>query len=288
MSAPNTPRGKSPKAKKSRKSPARNQEKTTDITVHETFSQSSTDKSPPKPAVRRSLPQAHRLSEVSHTIPHHPESGPAVDNTTSASKPKTYSVEALAGLSASLPVDRRSHFAITGKQLLHAWRNDKFCDIVVKADHSLFQAHLEVFAAFTDYFEEIPIERKKVQINLGQVRPDDAATVLKYLYFGELHCNAENIYGVWMIAKALKVHDIVQACEQFIERLLTPRNLVYVLEFCESRNVPDLHAAAYDRFILFFAEQTMDDAFLEWDVGKVARLLGCDDLKIKVKYDCFQ
>ena len=121
-----------------------------------------------------------------------------------------------------------------------------------------------------------------MHINLGEVRPDDAATVLKYLYFGELQANAENIYGVWMIAKALKVHNIVDACGAFIERLLAPRNLIYVLEFCEARNVPDLYNATYDRFIMSFEEQTLDEAFLEWNVDKVERLLGCDDLKVKV------
>lgn len=120
---------------------------------------------------------------------------------------KSHSVEALANLSATIPFDKRAHLARTGKQVLHAWRNNKFCDVVVKADHSLFYAHLEVFAAFTDYFEELPEKRKLLQINLGDVRPDDCATVLKYLYFGELHADAENIFGVWIIAKALKVRQ---------------------------------------------------------------------------------
>lgn len=89
-----------------------------------------------------------------------------------------------------------------------------------------------------------------------------------------------------MIARALKIHDVAEACATFIDRLLTPRNLVYIMEFCEQRNIPDLHAAAYDRFVLMFYDQTTDKNFLEWDVGKVARLLGCDDLKVKVRSDC--
>ncbi|OQV18787.1 putative Kelch-like protein 5 [Hypsibius exemplaris] len=259
----------------------------------------SGQKSPGHPSSRKaaqpnSLPQVHRLSDVPHNPPpYHHDSAVHVgsqikaDEDAGKDKIKTYSLEALAGLSATLPTDRRSHLAVTGKQLLHAWRNNKFCDIVLKADHSLFHAHLEVFVAFTDYFAEIPAERKLLQINLGDVKPDDAATVLKYLYFGELQANAENIYGVWMIAKALKVHDIVAACAGFIDRLLAPRNLIYVLEFCEAKNIQDLYVAAYDRFILTFEEQTRDEAFLEWNVEKVARLLGCDDLKIKTELDLY-
>jgi hypothetical protein len=242
------------------------------------------EKSLPNPVARTSHPNGQRLSDVSHSI-RNTEGSPGNTLLPPAEikkETKSYSLEALAGLSADLPADRRAHLAITGKQLLHAWRNNKFCDIIIKADHTLFYAHLEVFVAFTDYFEDVPAERKEVHINLGQVKPDDAATVLKYLYFGELQANAENIYGVWMIAKALRVHDIEETCATFIERLLVPRNLVHVLEFCEAKQIGDLYAAAYDRFILMFYEQTMDDAFLQWDLNKVVRLLGCDDIKIKV------
>lgn len=196
---------------------------------------------------------------------------------------KALSLEAISKLSATLPADRRAHLAATGKQLLHAWRNNKFCDIVLKVEHSLFYAHLEVFVAFTDYFDEIPVQRKLQQINLGlDMKPDDCASILKYLYFGELHASAENVYGIWTISKALRIHEIDVACSAFIERLLTPVNLIYVLEFCEQRNVSDLHAAAYDNFMMTFYEQTETDLFLKWDLDKVIRLLGCDDLKVKV------
>lgn len=197
---------------------------------------------------------------------------------------RALTTEAISKLSATLPSDRRTHLAATGKQLLNAWRNNKFCDVVIKAEHSLFYAHLEVFVAFTDYFDDIPAQRKQQQINLGlDVRPDDCAAVLKYLYFGELQASAENVYGIWTIAKAMHIHDIDVACATFIERLLTPPNLIYVLEYCEQKNVQDLHAAAYDRFMLTFYEQSSTDLYLEWDIDKVMRLLGCDDIKVKVR-----
>ena len=258
----------------------RNQEPVDGEPLSEASTEKSTRSRKPKSKKDKS---PGRISDVSHGVvasgfqstPRLPASGQPTG--------RAYSIEALANLSAILPTDPRSHLAITGKQLLHAWRNNKFCDVVLKAEHSLFYAHLEVFVAFSDYFDDIPTERKQQHINLGDVKPDDAATVLKYLYFGELQANAENIYGVWMIARALKIHDVAEACATFIERLLTPRNLVYVMEFCEQRNIPDLHAAAYDRFILLFYDQISDKHFLEWDVSKVARLLGCDDLKVKVR-----
>ncbi|XP_055336081.1 kelch-like protein 12 [Paramacrobiotus metropolitanus] len=203
-------------------------------------------------------------------------------------KKKALTLDAISKLSATLPADKRTHLAATGKQLLNAWRNNKFCDVVIKAEHSLFYAHLEVFVAFTDYFEDVPAQRKVQQINLGlDVKPDDCAAVLKYLYFGELQASAENVYGIWTISKALHIHDIDVACATFIERLLTPPNLVYVLEYCEQKKVQDLHAAAYDRFMVTFYEQTENSLFLEWDVDKVIRLLGCDDLKVKTELDVY-
>lgn len=240
-------------------------------------------------------PPQTRVSKItSISIPPHapsisaPPTEPRVSNpglvTEDTIRKKALSIEAISKLSATLPADRRTHLAATGKQLLNAWRNNKFCDVVIKAEHSLFYAHLEVFVAFTDYFEDIPVQRKQQQINLGlEMKPDDCAAVLKYLYFGELQASAENVYGIWTIAKALHIHDVDVACATFIERLLTPINLVYVLEYCEQRSVHDLHAAAYDRFMMTFYDQTEHESFLEWDLDKITRLLGCDDLKVKVK-----
>ena len=151
---------------------------------HHELSASFEELQPPRrPAPRISLPQQsathHRLSDVPHSVQIH---GSSTQKSTSSPPPpvslegtsegggggegnmtKTYSLEALAGLSATLPVDRRSHLAITGKQLLHAWRNNKFCDIVLKAEHSLFYAHLEVFVAFTDYFEVCTFKETQVE-----------------------------------------------------------------------------------------------------------------------------
>ena len=130
------------------------------------------------------------------------------------------------------------------------------------------------------YFEILP----RYIMFLQDLDSSDVATVLHFLYYGELKLNVYNILGVRSAVQALGVTDLPPVIQEFHDKLFTSPNMINLIEFAQAKKLQDLFTYSWKLFVAMFYEHINGSHFLNWDVRWVLNLLSHENLPIKVRY----
>ncbi|GAV02212.1 hypothetical protein RvY_12806 [Ramazzottius varieornatus] len=170
-------------------------------------------------------------------------------------------------------------------------KDQVFTDISIQCKNREFKIHKEYLLAFTTY--DIPVLPGETlhdipALNLSDLDSSDVATVLHFLYYGELKLNAYNILGIRAAVQALGVTDLPAIIQEFHDKLFTPPNMINLIEFAQGRKLQDLFTYSWKLFIAMFYEHVNGAHFLNWDVKWVLNLLSHENLPIRTELEVFE
>ena len=178
-------------------------------------------------------------------------------------------------------------------QVLNSMREHReLCDVSLMAENNEIHAHRAILAACSPYFRAMFLsgfaEAKEDKVTLQGVSPAALQQVVDYFYTSELKLETENVEDIIRVAILLRLETIVDHCETFLRRNMSPFNCLGLQSFATLFNLESLsqHAA---RFTLWHFETVYEEEeFLEMPYGQLKSLIEDDNLKVQCEEKVFE
>lgn len=123
------------------------------------------------------------------------------------------------------------------------------------------------YAMFTSFEEK---DKEKVKI-LG-VEPTSLQILVTYVYTGQISISEDNVQTLLPAANLLQLHDVKEACSDFLKSQIHPSNCLGIRAFADLHGCLDLLTAT-ETFIEFnFADVVEGEEFLSLNVQEVRTL----------------
>ncbi|GFW23378.1 kelch-like protein 17 [Trichonephila clavipes] len=122
----------------------------------------------------------------------------------------------------------------------------RFCDVVLHVQGQKFQAHRNVLAACSPYFDSVLKTHKviKEQLTVTCQNLDAFQLLLNYMYTGAVVIDKNNVSELLRLANHFLVIKLKNYCAEFLDRYLDPSNCLSVKEMAEKYNLPVLQKNA--------------------------------------------
>ncbi|CAG0883555.1 unnamed protein product [Darwinula stevensoni] len=171
-------------------------------------------------------------------------------------------------------------------------RQGKLCDITLKVDGHQFTAHRIVLASTIPYFQAMftsdMLESKKKEINIQGVEPSTLEALINYAYNGKVVVKSNNVQSLLHGASFLQLTGVVSACGEFIQKRLTPGNVLGIRAYAETLGCFSLVEAS-DRFLQkHFVDVVKGEEFLGLSFPQVAEIFSRDELNVESEEPVFE
>lgn len=127
---------------------------------------------------------------------------------------------------------------------------DKLCDVTLIAGSATsgvrkVKAHRLVLSAASEYFAamftgSLPLNSQQSEITLGEVNGDVLQAVVNYCYTGTIEIREDNVETLLATACLMLLHEVVEACSQFLAHQLHPSNCLGIAVFAEHQSCKSL------------------------------------------------
>ncbi|GIY49531.1 kelch-like protein 11 [Caerostris darwini] len=147
----------------------------------------------------------------------------------------------------------------------------RFCDVVLHVQGQKFQAHRNVLAACSPYFDSVLKTHKviKEQLTITCQNLDAFQLLLNYMYTGAVVIDKSNVSELLRLANHFLVIKLKNYCAEYLDRYLDPSNCLTVKEMAEKYNLPALQKNA-SAFIHNHIVEVFDQSeILEFPVNKL-------------------
>lgn len=170
-------------------------------------------------------------------------------------------------------------------------RDSLLCDVIVKIENLDFQAHKNVLAASSPYFEAMFLsgmaESHQKEVTLRGIDATAFDSVLGLVYDGEICISTENVQSILATASMFHIDHLKLACSEFLQKHLSPHNCLGIKDFAEVHGCKDLSLAALRHGLLHFSKVTTGEEFLRLGLDQVLKFLSRDDLKVESEEQVF-
>ncbi|XP_047139825.1 kelch-like protein 3 [Hydra vulgaris] len=184
----------------------------------------------------------------------------------------------------SLLVTDNFHFT-SAFQVLNEMRvNEEMCDVILCTDDSLrVPAHRVVLSACSPYFRAMFntnfLEAHQSVIHLKDLEGNTLEDIISYFYTGKLRINYDNVEGVIKLAKVFYINNLINKCEIFLRRNMSPKNSLGLEAFALHYSLSNLkdHATRYSCWYFDFIKDEEEFCLLPFQSLKC--LIQNDSLK---------
>lgn len=166
-----------------------------------------------------------------------------------------------------------------------------FCDVRIKVESEKFSAHRLVLSTCSDYFHDIfcsPNHDNSSQnsghidvITLSNISPSIMELVLDSMYSGRLQVNEYNFRDLLYAASHLGYHTMQDACDDFLQGLLSKRSCKSLLQQAFAYNLKGLCEACFKLIAHNFEELASGEDYLQLNLEQLVTLLSRSDLNAR-------
>ncbi|XP_012264312.2 kelch-like protein 18 [Athalia rosae] len=171
-------------------------------------------------------------------------------------------------------------------------RQGKLCDVTLKVDDQSFSAHRIVLAATIPYFNAMfltnMIESKQNDITLQGIDAVALEAAINFAYSGRITLTESNVQSLMMGASFLHLHEVRDACAEFLTRRFHPHNALGIRHFADTLSCMILVEEA-DKYIQqYFHEVSLADEFLAQSFAELKELICRDELHVVSEEQVFE
>lgn len=113
--------------------------------------------------------------------------------------------------------------------------------------------------------------------------------IIEYAYTNYIYVTKDNVQELLIAADRFNVKGITQACCDFLEEHLTPKNCIGIWWFTNVYYYPDLRHKAYLFTLSHFEEVvTTSEEFLQLSAEDLAKTIEDDQLNVKQEKSVFE
>lgn len=164
-------------------------------------------------------------------------------------------------------------------------RRKELSDVTLVVDEREITAHRVILAACSPYFRAMFLsgfsEASEQKIHLKEVDADALQLIVDYFYTTELELNVYNVEEILRICVLLRLTNLVDNCETFLRRNMSPSNCIGLQFVADLFCLEDLSQHA-NRFALWhFANVYKEDEFKKMPYKQLKELVMDDSLKVQ-------
>ncbi|KAM7404468.1 hypothetical protein PAMP_011813 [Pampus punctatissimus] len=168
----------------------------------------------------------------------------------------------------------------------------QLCDAVIKVDDVEFQAHKVILCNCSSYFRALFTHWSTPDSHVFEIHsmtPDTMKIILEFAYTGSVSVTKENIQELFIAADQFSVTGITQACCDFLEEHLTPKNCIGIWLFTHVYYYPKLKHKAYLFTLSHFEEvAATSEEYLLLSVQDLVKIIENDLLNVKQEKMVFE
>lgn len=183
------------------------------------------------------------------------------------------------------------HLCETFRKLSRFRRDSALCDVIINVGQMKFQAHKNVLAASSPYFEAMFLsgmaESHQKEVTLQGIDADAFDSIVGLIYDSQICISTYNVQSILATASIFQVDHLKQACSEFLQKHLSPCNCLGIKSFAEAHGCRNLYLAALRHGLLHFSKVANSDEFLRLDLDQALELLGRNDLKVESEEEVF-
>ncbi|XP_065224534.1 kelch-like protein 18 [Planococcus citri] len=171
-------------------------------------------------------------------------------------------------------------------------KEEKLCDVILKADNQSFSGHRIVLAATIPYFKAMfsydMVESKQKEIVIQGIDAIALEALVKFSYTGRVLINIHNVQSLMFGASFLQLLRVKNACGDFLKKRFNPNNVLGIRSFADTLGCTQLTEAA-DKYIQkHFHEVSLSDEFLSINGGELLDIVKKDDLNVTSEEQVFE
>ncbi|CAJ1073204.1 kelch-like protein 18 [Xyrichtys novacula] len=171
-------------------------------------------------------------------------------------------------------------------------RQGKLCDVTLKVGDHKFSAHRIVLAASIPYFHAMftndMVECKQDEILMQGMDPSALEALINFAYSGHVAIDQQNVQSLLIGSSFLQLQNVKDACCNFLQERLHPKNVLGVRQFAETMMCTSLYDSANSFLHQHFVDVSVSDEFLGLRTDELLELLDCDELNIKAEEQVFE
>ena len=168
--------------------------------------------------------------------------------------------------------------------------NREFIDVRLKVDKSIFPAHRNVLAAYSDYFHAMftngmkESNQQMIELKDENISALGFKVVMNSIYSGELLINKKNVFEVLTTASHLQMPIIVRQCcdffdKEYIQGCIDVQTYLNLRAFADLHGLRDLKEDVQRKMASFYSQVSESQEFLSLiDADQLLNLLSRDDL----------
>ena len=185
----------------------------------------------------------------------------------------------------------KAPFCETLKNLSKFRKNSLLCDVEIKVGYLEFQAHKNILAASSPYFEAMFLsgmaESRQKQVTLQGIDANAFDSIMGLIYEGQIRITTENVQSILSTASIFHIDHLKQACSEFLQNHLSPHNCLGIKSFAEVHGCRKLSLAALRHGLLHFSKVSTGEEYLRLRLDQMLEFLGRDDLKVESEEQVF-
>lgn len=171
-------------------------------------------------------------------------------------------------------------------------RYNELSDVTLVVDNREIVAHRAILAACSPYFRAMFLsgfsEATESKIVLKEVDGNAVQLIIDYFYTSELEVNVYNVEEILRICVLFRLNSLIDHCETFLRRNMTPANCLGLLFVADLFCLEDLSQHA-NRFALWhFANVYKEDEFKKMPYKQLKGLVMDDSLKVQSEEMVFE
>jgi N-acetylneuraminic acid mutarotase len=157
---------------------------------------------------------------------------------------------------------------------------DYTCDIRLKVDTEMFQAHKEVLGDASDYFAAMfsvdMKEKEQDMIELYEISPTGFAALLEYFYHGHISFTVDKIEDIIEASRFFHVEWLMEVCCDFLVRHLSIENYYQVLHLADKYYLGDMRMDIFRHVGKNFQHMSRQPIMMNISYDLLHRLLSDD------------
>ncbi|KAI1280487.1 Kelch-like protein 18 [Halotydeus destructor] len=168
----------------------------------------------------------------------------------------------------------------------------QLCDITITIEDSKFRAHRVFLSASIPYFHAMftsdMVETKMNEITIQGIESKAFDQLLQYAYTGGIRICQNNVQSLLVGASFLQLQRVCDACCEYLQRRLSPHNVLGVKSFADTLSCVSLVHEARKYIQIHFEKVAASDEFLALPFNDVVDIISKDELNMSGEDKVFE
>lgn len=167
-------------------------------------------------------------------------------------------------------------------------KREELCDLTITAGSNSISAHKVILAAGIPYFRALFTSQSLESGDLGNLDPGALESLINFAYTSSVTISDANVQSLLVAAEFLELHQVKDACVEFLSNKLSGNNVVQVRTLALRLNISKLLEKSNNYIRQNFESFSKNEDFLNLSHSYLKDIISNDDLNVSREKTVFE